>query len=94
MSNVDLFATLIDVSNANVDFGDGNSLLPLLTGRGSATLRDYVVSEFQGKQGWLNPGRMIRTKDCKLIKWRGMSNELYDLQNDPWEQTNLSGDPS
>ena len=37
---------------------------------------------------------MIRTKNYKLIKWQGMSNELYDLQNDPWEQTNLSGDPS
>lgn len=35
----------------------------------------------------------VRTRRHKLITREGQCNELYDMQEDPWETTNMAGEP-
>ena len=63
----------------------GNSMRPLLEDR-SADWRDHVVSECREN------GRVVRTQYHKYITYYGDSTEqLFDMQKDPGETQNLSG---
>lgn len=91
--HTDIVPTLLDVAGAPPPNCDGVSLLPLLTGTGSAPVRDYVVGQYHGKQRWVNPIRMIRTARYKYNRYLVHGEELYDLLNDPHELVNLAQDP-
>jgi arylsulfatase A-like enzyme len=68
---------------------DGLSLKPLLTGKSGQKCRDFVIGEYYGKQQWVNPIRMLETRDYKYNQYIEHGNELYDLQNDPHELQNV-----
>lgn len=73
----------------------GESLLPLLRDeRAVPAWRDAVIAEYQGKQKWSSPIRMIRTATHKLTLYRTGERELYDLVADPSEIVNRAGDPA
>ena len=91
--NVDWFPTLLDAASEPAPETGGISLVPVLRG-GSAPLRRFVISEYYGKQDWVNPMRMIRTDTAKLVRHAGGDRELYDLAMDPDETRNLILDPS
>lgn len=65
---------------------DGGSLVRPLK-------REAVYLEYYAKQKWVNPIRTVRTKRWKLNVYDSGNRELYDLQADPDERTDLSKDP-
>jgi len=77
----------------------GLSLVPLLAGRKPRAWRKSFLIEYWAEQAmpWLvgMTYKAIRTERHKYIHWvnRGRSgelDELYDLENDPWELKNLN----
>ena len=76
----------------------GRSFLPLLQGEMGST-RDSVMYELirqsRGTEGDVHPTprRGIRTKDWLYVREPDGPYLLFDLRNDPHEETNLVGDP-
>ncbi len=99
--SVDIAPTAIDLAGAPIpDRVQGRSLLPLLAGiRGD--WRQAVLIEFYTYENpfpWLvdMDYRAIRTHRYKYIHWmqHPEENELYDLVEDPYEMSNIIGDPA
>ena len=102
---IDLAPTIFDVCGVtNPDGLQGQSLLPLLTGK-TAKGRDYIFSEYLF--GWEEA--MIRTERWKFIYTKGdidrtdgyetgypkpgRMERLYDVRKDPDEMSNLANRP-
>jgi len=90
--NVDIVPTVLELAGLDVPEVDGISYAPLLTGGDQAATREFVVTQYYGKQQWVNPIRSIRTHDFKYNLYVRFGEELYDLKNDPEEIVNLAGD--
>jgi arylsulfatase A-like enzyme len=95
VSNIDVLPTLCSAAGVKTPDGvDGHSLRDLLESTGSpAPVRDIVIGEYYGKQGWRVPSRMLRTPDWKYVRTLQYGEELYDLRADPAEVNNLVHDP-
>ncbi|MEM0927425.1 MAG: sulfatase/phosphatase domain-containing protein, partial [Planctomycetota bacterium] len=82
----DLLPTFCELAGVKVPLGiDGVSIAPLLTGSGIQRDREYLIHE-AGKHSSIIRGRfkLIRAK-------RGGQMTLFDLQEDPSEETDLAG---
>lgn len=87
----DLMPTFRDLTGvASLDGMDGVSLLPLLEGRGGQKEHDYLYFEFQELGG----RQAVREGAWKLVHMDIRSDspryELYNLDDDPGETTDLS----
>lgn len=95
VSHLDLFPTFLDLigpaAPPPVDPLDGRSLRPALDGRTSAKPHD-VFAEYLG-EGALSPMFMVRRGHYKYIACADDPPQLFDLNSDPNELTNRSGDP-
>ena len=94
---VDITPTLLEAAAIPVPAGvQGRSLMPLLTGQ-TTTHRDSVYMEyFDANPPFQTPPMLtgVRTEKFKLSFYdKPITGELYDLQNDPGEVTNLCDDP-
>jgi choline-sulfatase len=94
-SLADLLPTICELAGATpaewADPVDGRSLAALLQGASEEPERE-VLCEYTD-MGVIAPARMIRKGPYKLIYTHGHPNQLYDLERDPDELTDLSGSP-
>ncbi|NNF36633.1 MAG: sulfatase-like hydrolase/transferase [Saprospiraceae bacterium] len=98
--SIDLSATALDLAHVEIPATiQGQSLIPLITGE-TKEIRPAAFIEYYSNE---NPFpwtaqldyRVVVTEQYKYIKWlRFDEAELYDLENDPYEQHNLIHDPS
>lgn len=95
VSNMDLYATILSHTGVAIP-ADRHSLpsrdlMPILTGNMNTDLGEDAVYSEQEET------RVIRTPKWVLFKRfvsstdKGIGDELYDIENDPQETTNLSG---
>ena len=88
INNTDLFATIAQLAGSNAsEINDSKSFKSLLSSSSnSSTQREYIYSE-------MNSGRIdswtIRNQKYKIIANASGSIEMYNLQTDPYENTNL-----
>ncbi len=95
VSQLDLLPTLCALAGIDAPPSlDGRSLQPLLTGAtaDATPWRDALVLEYYGKQNWRVPIRAIRTRAWKFVRYRHYGDELYHLERDPHERTNLANE--
>jgi len=93
VSNMDATATILDAAGIDVpDTMHSRSLLPLCQGAGDADWSDELVCEHMGHGGHFFPMRMILHDRYKYVFSLHDMNELYDLQDFPFELNNLVHD--
>jgi arylsulfatase A-like enzyme len=93
VSHVDLAPTLLDAAGTRFEHEtDGSSLLGLCTGAGGGW-REDLMSETHGLDDNVI-GRTLLTDRYKYTAYAGLMHELYDLQEDPYELTNLIDIPA
>lgn len=91
VSNLDVAPTILDAAGLRFqDEVDGASLIPLCTGQDSEW-REAVMCETHG-HGEEHIGRLVVTERYKYVANRGQMDELYDLDEDPYEMVNLIDD--
>ena len=82
---VDIYPTLSELAGLEIP-GEvqGRSLVPILKDH-SATVRKAALS--------LHKGYALRSSDWAFLSYNDGTTELYDMQADPRQFTNLAGDP-
>ncbi len=98
VSLIDIYPTLLDMGRLNYDDYrrhpgypqslDGESLMPLLRGE-EADRRDWAYAEYNGDRCCTGTF-MIRKGNWKYVKYIGYAPQLFDLEEDPWEDNDLS----
>jgi len=85
----DVFPTVCDLAGLPIPGTvEGKSLVPVLAGR-TKGVRDSVFAAYRNVQ------RMVRDERWKLIRYTvkgDVRRQLFDLEADPWETRDLSGD--
>ena len=89
VSGLDVMSTLCDYAGVEPPpNARGLSLRPLLEGK-PTDWRDHLVCD------WKAEGKIVRTAQYKLVTYANEPKvQLFDMQQDPWEMTNLAGDPA
>ncbi len=83
---MDIYPTVCDLVGVDIpETVQGESLLPILNDP-SATVRAASISHDKGKSG-------LRTADWAYMRYKDGSEELYDMNSDPGQFTNLADDP-
>jgi arylsulfatase B len=87
-NSVDIFATLVELAGGDSDSAagstiDGVSLVDTLTGGNGS--REWIFAD----SGWRETYAAAIRNDLYKLVTVGEAEELFDMQNDPWESTNL-----
>jgi len=85
---LDLATTFVELAGVNFPT-QGRSLVPLLKGQKPTDWRKYAFSNYNGQQFGLYVQRMIFDGRYKYVWNLSDTDELYDLESDPWEMSNL-----
>ncbi len=89
--NIDLAPTIAQLAGTVPSTPvDGQSLLPILRDQPTAWRSDSLIETWTGGGPFL---AAVRTNDWKFVEYSDGETELYGLLNDPYELTNVSGDP-
>ena len=87
---IDIYPTLVNLSglpDPATHSLDGEDLTAILTKNKQHRGKPVVTTLGRGNHS-------IRSQDFRYIRFRNGQEELYDMQNDPWEWSNLVGDPN
>ncbi len=92
---------LIDLAPSIAEWGgatpatsvNGRSLLPLLS-NGGAPWRTELLLELLGSSSNSTTFSAVRTSQYVYVEYRNGDRELYDLQVDPYQLTNVVNDPA
>ncbi|MBL9152213.1 MAG: sulfatase [Verrucomicrobiales bacterium] len=98
VANIDVAPSLLEAAGVPVPDGlDGRSFVPLVRGE-SVPWREELLYEYLWEHNYPQTPTMhgLRTKQYKYVRYYGIwdLDELYDLQADPGETTNLIHDPA
>ncbi|WP_159592330.1 alkaline phosphatase family protein [Chelativorans xinjiangense] len=103
---IDLAPTFVEAAGGVVPGHvlEGRSLLPIIRGEANGDWRDAVFSECDygfrkarqllGREPGDARGYMVRTTRWKYVEFNGYRPQLFDLQADPRELTDLGADPA
>ncbi|MCA8929106.1 MAG: sulfatase-like hydrolase/transferase [Alphaproteobacteria bacterium] len=106
VEGVDLVPTFVEAVGGApaLHWLEGASLQPLLFGGDAAARKDAAFSEIDysmrdaraalGVAPAEAKGYMVRTRRYKYLFWEGFPAQLFDLDADPVEQTDLGADPA
>jgi len=95
---IDIAPTMIQLAGGKPGAHiQGRSLVPLMKGGGSKWRRSFLIEYFnESAWPWIvgMSYKAVRTEHHKLIHWvhKDGVDELYDLERDPYEMTNVIGD--
>lgn len=97
VQNIDIAPTLLEYAGVSTPPSmQGKSFLNVLSGKAQAH-RDKIFYEYYWEYHFPQTPTMfaVRTDRYKYIHYYGLwtQNELYDLENDPYEMKNLIADP-
>lgn len=91
--NMDLMPTIVELAGETPASDlHARSLLPLMRGAATPWYEDLMF-EFHGDIVGLYESRILRTDRYEFAYSVADRNELYDLEKDPFEITNVYGDP-
>jgi N-acetylglucosamine-6-sulfatase len=98
VAGLDIMPTVLDAAGVTAPPGlDGRSMLPLLRGQADPHWRTQLLYEYYWERNFPQTPTMhaLRTDRYKYIHYYGIwdMDELYDLQEDPLETTNLIFNP-
>ncbi|HVJ47197.1 MAG TPA: sulfatase [Luteolibacter sp.] len=95
--NIDLAPTIVDLAGAPLPSSfQGRSLKPILEKKTPADWRTDFLYEYFYERNFRNPTILaVRTEKSKLVTYPGHEqwNELFDVQGDSYELTNLHSYP-
>ncbi|WP_395344421.1 sulfatase-like hydrolase/transferase [Ningiella sp. W23] len=95
--NIDIASTIVDLVGVQAPSSyQGRSLVPLLDDKNDLTWREEFFFEhmYQPKRVSIPPTVGLRTERWKYVDfYKNDYQQLYDLQNDPKEKTNLIDSP-
>ena len=93
IADEDIYATIADLAGVpltNNSVNNGYSIVPLLSRSQATTGRKYSFTELCANTGAGTRQFAIRDERNKLL-YNGREWQMFDLQNDPWETTDLYG---
>jgi N-acetylglucosamine-6-sulfatase len=98
VAGLDIMPTVLDAAGVSIPQGlDGRSMLPLLRGAADPQWRKQLLYEYYWERNFPQTPTMqaLRTDRYKYIHYYGIwdIDELYDIQEDPLETTNLIFNP-
>jgi arylsulfatase A-like enzyme len=87
----DLAPTFLRLAKQPVpSYMNGRDMRPLLYAQRKAHWRTAILGQSYSRYDW----KAVQTDEWKLVVWKGGYRELYNIDVDPWERTNLAEDPA
>ncbi len=91
--NIDIAPTIADLAGVKAPGVEGRSMVPLLAGRDPPWRKDFLLEHMQSDP--IGPPSFcgVRTEHEVYVFYSTGEEELYNLKADPYELSNLAGQP-